>query len=676
MTALWGQIARDPNLLSATVFGGCLLIVAIITLVWFVLFQEDERRLRRRLERLNAAPRAPRPDQESQPTESLRRDRQDSSIASLDRLIKRVLPNVNQLRLRLVRSGWSLKIGDYLLLCLAVSAVSGVALAFFVGVSLLVSGLSAIVLGVGLPHMVLSRRIVRRTKKFVGLLPEALDLIVRGIRSGLPASEAMRTIAEEIQEPVGGEFREVTDQMRIGVAMDEALWSAAKRLAIPEFNFLVISLSIQQETGGNLAEILEKLSDMVRRREQMRLKVKAMSSEARASAMIIGSLPFVMAGVISVREPRVHEHAVHRPARLGDDRHRPDQPARRARHHGQNDQVRDMNRMDQVLPFGLTGDGLLVALAGAMAFLSVLAVWYALLEKHPMERRARMLATRRDELRGQVLRDRSVRKRQKEGLSMMRQVVDVLKLLQNQQTDKLHDRLSQAGMRSRDAVIVFLFFKVATPVLLAAVAFLLVYLLEFGDLSPGVRLLVVLGGAVLGFFVPELCVSNRTKKRQLALSRALPDGLDLLVICAESGLSLDAALGSGRQRDRRRQLRARRGAVADLDRAGIPARAPSRAAQSQPPHQPALDPGRGEHAHADREVRHAAVAVAARAGQRIPRSAAAEGGGEGGAPARDADRADDRVHSAGAVHRPDRPGGAQGDGHSALSRRGVGETHE
>ena len=129
---------------------------------------EDERRLRRRLERLNAAPRAPRPDQESQPTESLRRDRQDSSIASLDRLIKRVLPNVNQLRLRLVRSGWSLKIGDYLLLCLAVSAVSGVALAFFLGVSLLVSGLSAIVLGVGLPHMVLSRRIVRRTKRFVG----------------------------------------------------------------------------------------------------------------------------------------------------------------------------------------------------------------------------------------------------------------------------------------------------------------------------------------------------------------------------------------------------------------------------------------------------------------------------------------------------------------------------
>jgi tight adherence protein C len=198
--------------------------------------------------------------------------------------------------------------------------------------------------------------------------------------------------------------------------------------------------------------------------------------------------------------------------------------------------------MDEVLPFGLSPDGVVVALAAVMAFLSVLAVWYALLEKHPMERRARMLATRRDELRDQALRDRSMRKRQKESLGMMRQVVDMLKLLQTQQTDKLHDRLSQAGLRSRDAVVVFLFFKVATPVLLAAVTFLLVYLLEFGALSPAMRLLAVLAFAVVGFFVPELYVSNLTKKRQLALSRALPDGLDLLVICAESGLSLDAAL--------------------------------------------------------------------------------------------------------------------------------------
>jgi tight adherence protein C len=201
-----------------------------------------------------------------------------------------------------------------------------------------------------------------------------------------------------------------------------------------------------------------------------------------------------------------------------------------------------MNELDQILPFGLTADSLLVTLVAGLAFVTVLAVWYGLLERHPMERRARMLAERRDQLRGQLLKDKMPRKRQKESLSLMRRVVDVFKLMQSQQTDKLHDRLSQAGLRSRDAIIVFLFFKVATPVLLGAVAFLLVYLLQFGDLAPAGRLMVVLGGIGLGFFAPELYVSNLTKKRQLSLSKALPDGLDLLVICAESGLSLDASL--------------------------------------------------------------------------------------------------------------------------------------
>jgi tight adherence protein B len=168
---------------------------------------------------------------------------------------------------------------------------------------LLIDALAGIIVGVALPHVVLQQRINRRTRKFVVLLPEALDLIVRGIRSGLPASEALKTIADEIGDPVGTEFQRVIDEMRIGVALDEAMWAAARRLGIAEFNFMVISLSIQQETGGNLAEILEKLSDMVRRREQMRLKVKAMSSEARASAMIIGSLPFIMCGVISFVNP-------------------------------------------------------------------------------------------------------------------------------------------------------------------------------------------------------------------------------------------------------------------------------------------------------------------------------------------------------------------------------------
>ncbi len=305
MSPLLEQIARDPNLLSAVVFGGSLLVVGLVAAAWLSLFQKDERRLRRRLERLQNAPRGARAAKGEEATlvETVRRNKRDSSIASIDRLIKRVLPNLAILRMRLARSGLPLKVGDFMLICFGLGAAAAIAMTIASDLSIWIGLGLGVILGIGLPNVFLQRRIARRIKKFTVLLPEALDLIVRGIRSGLPATEALKTIAAEIQDPVGGEFRQVTDQMSIGVAMDEAMWATARRLAIPEFNFLVISLSIQQETGGNLAEILEKLSDMVRRREQMRLKVKAMSSEARASAMIIGSLPFIMAGVISFINP-------------------------------------------------------------------------------------------------------------------------------------------------------------------------------------------------------------------------------------------------------------------------------------------------------------------------------------------------------------------------------------
>jgi tight adherence protein B len=303
MNALLTQIARDPNLLSATVFVGSLVAAGLFALVWMALFQKDERRLRRRLDRLQAGPRGRGGAGGEEHVESVRRNRKDSAFASVDKLIKRALPNIGILRLRLERSGWRLAVGDFLLICVGLGIAAGLGLFFGVGLSPLISAGLGLAIGIGLPNLVLQRRIARRLRKFVTLMPEGLDLIVRGIRSGLPATEALKTIGDEIEDPVGTEFRQVTDQMKIGVAMDEALWATAKRLGIPEFNFLVISLSIQQETGGNLAEILEKLSDMVRRREQMRLKVKAMSSEARASAMIIGSLPFIMAGIISFINP-------------------------------------------------------------------------------------------------------------------------------------------------------------------------------------------------------------------------------------------------------------------------------------------------------------------------------------------------------------------------------------
>ncbi|MEM8947834.1 MAG: type II secretion system F family protein [Pseudomonadota bacterium] len=296
------HILAQPDVIKMGVLGIGVFAVLALILFSFGFLGNGDVHMRRRIDQIvdpvNSSSKTI-----ATPIESVRRNTADSKIASIDRLVKGLLPNVGLLRQRLERSGWPLKIGDYLLICAGLCLLTTTVLWLIFDYSILINLLAGFVVGFGFPHVIVGRQIAKRTKKFSSLLPEALDLIVRGVRSGLPVSETMKTIAEEIAYPVGFEFQRISDQMRIGVSMEEAMWTTAKRLQIPEFNFLVISMSIQQETGGNLAEILENLSHMVRRREQMRLKVKAMSSEARASAMIIGSLPFIMCALISFINP-------------------------------------------------------------------------------------------------------------------------------------------------------------------------------------------------------------------------------------------------------------------------------------------------------------------------------------------------------------------------------------
>ena len=154
-----------------------------------------------------------------------------------------------------------------------------------------------------MPHGVLSWRIGSRKRRFLSQFPDAIDLIVRGVRSGLPVTEALQAVGKELPNIVGDLFREVTGSIKLGKTLDEALALAARTLEVQELKFFMISLAIQQETGGNLGEILYNLGMLMRRREQMKLKIKAMSSEARASAMIIGSLPFIMFCVIYLIDP-------------------------------------------------------------------------------------------------------------------------------------------------------------------------------------------------------------------------------------------------------------------------------------------------------------------------------------------------------------------------------------
>jgi len=210
-----------------------------------------------------------------------------------DGFAKRFIPNPALLQLRLTQTGKSWTLAQYLM----VSAGLAVGLAFLLilkGVPILYAVPPALLVGVGLPHWVVGKMVKRRVGQFTTRFPDAIELMVRGLRSGLPISETIGIVADELPEPVGSEFRSVSDKMRIGRTMDAALQETATRLGTPEFQFFVISLAIQRETGGNLAETLSNLADVLRKRSQMKLKIRAMSSESKASAWIVGSLPFIV----------------------------------------------------------------------------------------------------------------------------------------------------------------------------------------------------------------------------------------------------------------------------------------------------------------------------------------------------------------------------------------------
>jgi tight adherence protein B len=233
----------------------------------------------------------------------LRRNFRDSAIPGFDKIIKRIVPSTAQLRQRLTRTGKRITMGEYLLTNLLVAAAVAAAMRLFVSAPPALALLIGVTLGIGLPYFVIGRMAAKRLQRFLRLFPDAIDLIVRGLKSGLPVTESITLVGQEILDPVGAEFRHVTDAMKLGQPLETALQEAAQRIPLTDFQFFVITLSVQKETGGNLTETLENLSNLLRRRQQMKLKIRAMSSEARASAYIIGALPFVLGTVIYVLNP-------------------------------------------------------------------------------------------------------------------------------------------------------------------------------------------------------------------------------------------------------------------------------------------------------------------------------------------------------------------------------------
>jgi tight adherence protein B len=200
---------------------------------------------------------------------------------------------IEALKMRLNRTGKGWTLTQYLYASAGLAVAITLLIYLMSGAPLLALGIGVLA-GAGLPHMTVNMFIKRRINAFTAKFPDGIELLVRGLRSGLPVTETLGVVATEVPGPVGQEFKAVVERIKIGRTMEEALQETANRLGTAEFQFFVITLAIQRETGGNLAETLSNLSDVLRKRSQMKLKIRAMSSESKASAYIVGALPFLV----------------------------------------------------------------------------------------------------------------------------------------------------------------------------------------------------------------------------------------------------------------------------------------------------------------------------------------------------------------------------------------------
>jgi tight adherence protein B len=296
MSPTHGQISIDQVTIIIAV--GMALTFMSLGLVFGGFFAE--RRLRDRLEDLDSRTRTgPRTIQMA----TLRRVEKAGRLPTLDKLLWRWFPNASTLRQKLQTAGLSISLGDLAFASLSLSMGMAFLLYLVLDMAPGTALIGSLLLGVGIPNVAIGWMAKKRGRQFNLLFPEAVDLIVRALRAGLPVQEAIGNVARDIKDPVGGVFRRAQQEMHLGVPTETALWRVAKTVQTDEFNFLIVALSIQRETGGNLAETLANLSALLRARQQLRLKIRAFTSEARATMLIMAGLPFLVAGVLFLVSP-------------------------------------------------------------------------------------------------------------------------------------------------------------------------------------------------------------------------------------------------------------------------------------------------------------------------------------------------------------------------------------
>jgi len=256
-------------------------------------------------EKRQAALRSPGPKRnaENQTDAASRRKQITDSLKEVEARGKRKRQTLDA---RIAQAGLSWSRNHYLISSAVSGALAGGLMCFATANPLIILA-AAIVGGFGFPAWTLNFLRKRRLKKFVDEFPNAVDIITRGVKAGLPLGDCLRVIAAESAEPVRSEFRQIAEAQTMGLSTGEAVERIVERVPIPEASFFAIVINIQQKAGGNLAEALGNLSAVLRGRKMMKAKIQAMSGEAKASAYIIGAMPFVVAIMAYVTSPKYME---------------------------------------------------------------------------------------------------------------------------------------------------------------------------------------------------------------------------------------------------------------------------------------------------------------------------------------------------------------------------------
>jgi len=287
----------NRDIVDILLSAGCVLCIIFIIFLWS---NGKNTRYQRRIARITK-PKSVIDQKKFSDVLSLRRKTQESSLPFISKILNN-LPSQAALRGQLERAGLNLAADLYVIFSLSGAIIISMAVVLL-RKSPAFGMLLGMIVGIVFPYLIIGIMGTRRVKKFLTLFPDAIDFIVRGLRSGLPVAESINMVGKEMEEPVGTIFASIGHSVRLGVPLEKALQDMGRKLNSTEFNFFITSIILQRETGGNLSEILSNLSEVLRKRFMMHMKIKALSAEARASAYILGALPFLAALAFNFTSP-------------------------------------------------------------------------------------------------------------------------------------------------------------------------------------------------------------------------------------------------------------------------------------------------------------------------------------------------------------------------------------